>query len=403
MGHLARLLPVARRLRDSGCRVVFAVVNEQAGARRLTPEGFERTRAPQVQVTAGENPPGSAVETGSVLCHSELYLRVAFGRPDLAGQCVRQWLALFDDLRPAALLVDASPLALYAALCLGLHSVAIGHGFEVPPQGDNEPCFKPWEDGAAQRMEAFGHQLREALRRVRQLLPVALAQRAPLSLHDLFAPSATALCTWPELDHFERATPPGGAPAHYVGPIWSEPPDGHILAWPQRPGPKVLCYLNLRDKRHDLLWQALTQAGANVVVLSPGGVPRACEAVRGWGVTVVEEQIRISSMLGECTAVVTHSGMGTVSMALHAGKPLLLLPENVEQGILAWRLSRQGLAVATVRLKDKTKVRERVGSVLDGAPLKLCAQAFARKYSGFTPEMAVSEVVTLLGQAAIGP
>lgn len=419
LGHLARLLPVARRLRELGCRVVFAVAREEAGRRHLAPEGFEWIRAPQVsswlpaqQPDAMTEPTGAAQalvaqvsEMAPVLCHSELYLRVAFGRPEAASLCVRQWLALFERVRADALLVDASALALYAAQCIGLPALALGHGFELPPAGRghegeaSEPCFMPWQDGAAQRMAALGHQLRQALRQLGQLQPGELARRAPMSLAALFAPSAVALCTWPELDHFERAGAPGGTPPRYVGPIWSEPPDGKTLAWPNKPGPKVLGYLNLRDKRHDLLWQALTQAGANVVLLSPAGMPRACEAVRGWGVTVVEESVRLSSLLGEATAVLNHGGMGTVSMALHAGKPLLLLPETVEQGILAWRLSRQGPALATVRLKDKAKMRELVGSMLESADLKARAQAFARPYSDFTPERAVTGVVGLLARA----
>jgi hypothetical protein len=36
----------------------------------------------------------------------------------------------------------------------------------------------------------------------------------------------------------------------YSGPIWSELSEATCVDWPDRLGKKVLCYLNLEDKRH---------------------------------------------------------------------------------------------------------------------------------------------------------
>lgn len=395
LGHLARLLPIAHRLRGLGTRVVFAVARPEFGVDRLAPEGFEWTLGPTLPSPTGE--------TTSVLCHTELYLRMAFGHPEQTSDCVRQWCAVFEALRPHAIVVDASPLAMYAARCLQIPALVLGHGFEIPPQSGRLPCFKPWDAKSEERMLAFDRQLEASLLQLRSLLPVEFFEHAPLSLSTLFDPSSSALCTWPELDHFDRPGAHGGLSPKYVGPIWSEPLKKRELDWPLKFGPKVLCYLNLQDKRHDPLWQALVKAGANVVVISPSGSPRACEAVRGWGIEVVERTVNLSALLCDCDAVVNHGGMGTVSMALHAGKPLLLVPENVEQGILAYRLSMQGLAAATVRLRDKIKVQSVVDAILGNASLKARAEDFAKKYIDFKPEQAVNEVLRLLGMGIANP
>ena len=225
----------------------------------------------------------------------------------------------------------------------------------------------------------------------------ALAQRlgsvkAPRSMAELFPEQACVLCTWAELDHFDRP----GEPA-YVGPVWGDLAQGPQAGFKRAEGegPKVLAYLNLIDKRYDLLWQALTAAGADVLVLSPGGTPWAHEAARGWGVEVVDHPVGLAPLLAQADAVVNHGGMATCSMALLAGKPLLVLPQNAEQGILAHRLARRGLATATVRLRDKANLRQRVTTLLDGSPREPVA-ALAARYSGYTPAAAIDAIVQKL-------
>lgn len=386
LGHLGRLMPVARRLRADGWRVVFAVARPQAASRLVAPAGFEWVPAPVALSVKG----GAAV-----VCHSDLYLRHAFAQPEAAAGVVARWVALLRGVRAEVALVDASPLALYAARCIGLPAVALGHGFEFPLMHTEEPCFTPWAEDAGTRVRAAQAGLRENLQRLAGTLPGEAAARAPLTLGALFEPADSALCTWPELDHFERSAAERAART-CVGPIWSTPAGASAVPWPQRDGPKVLAYLNLVDKRYDLLWQALRRAGANVLVVSPGGNPAACAAARGWGIGVVENPVDLAPLLAPAAAVLTHGGMGTVAMALRAGKPLLLLPQHVEQGILAYRLSAQGLAAATVRLRNKEHLSTLTERLLADAAWQARLSAFAARHATWQPAHAVDAVVNLL-------
>ena len=65
-------------------------------------------------------------------------------------------------------------------------------------------------------------------------------------------------------------------------------------------------------------------------------------------------------------------------MTLHAGKPLLLLPEHWEQVILAWRLQQNGLALATVRHQGAAKLRALVESCYSRALPHHCTRRCAR-------------------------
>lgn len=321
---------------------------------------------------------------------------MGFERVPEARSTIGQWHAQFEMVKPAAVLVDASPLALYAARSAGLPAVVIGHGFEIPPEQEPRPCFMPWIENSAAKTAELEVRLEASLKELAKTMPACHGEKAPTSLKDLFHSDRVALCTWPELDHFDRNAGIASSFSVYTGPIWSEPSDGEALNWPDGSGPKVLCYLNLRDKRYDLVWQALKSHEANVLIISPSGVPKACEAARGWGIKVAERPIQLSPLMKDCDAVVGHGGMGLTSMALHAGKPMLLFPEHMEQTILAYRLGKQGLALGTIRLKVKTGITTKIDQLLNSDTLKQQARKFSFLHSSYHPDNAVQAIFSML-------
>ncbi|MEP6824168.1 MAG: hypothetical protein ABI919_05075 [Ramlibacter sp.] len=379
LGHLARLLPIARSLRDKGAETEFVIPGQGVARSTVECAGFRWSAAPSLALSAGEGP---------AINHADVLLRCAFGLPtDQLHARVLQWQSIFVASAATAAVIDASPLALYAARSMGLNAVALGHGFEIPTTFEPHPCFAPWLAGAAERALRCDEQLAHSIDGLAQLFGT---ETAPRSLNALYAPPGTALCTWPELDHFER---PPGFNTPYIGPIWSDLPGAQPQAFAPRPGPKVLAYLNLVDKRHDLLWQALGKCGANVLVISPSGDARAAEAARGRGIEVVERAVLLAPLLKASDAVVSNGGIGLCSMALQSAKPLLLLPEHVEQGILANRLARQGLAAATIRWGDKANIFQRAETLLGaGTPAPALLELAARR-AAFSPAEAVNQLV----------
>lgn len=321
---------------------------------------------------------------------------MGFERVDQSRSALDHWHVLIEDMKPTAVLVDASPLALYAARSAGIPTMVIGHGFEIPPEQKPRPCFMPWAENSAARATELELRLERSLEELAKTIPVRYRKDAPRSMNDLFDTDGIALCAWPEFDHFDRPAGILNASDVYTGPIWSESPEGEALSWPDGDGPKVLCYLNLRDKRYDLTWQALKLQGANVLVISPSGVPRACEAARGWGIKVVERLVKLDSLLRDSAAIVGNGGMGLTSMALQAGKRILLFPEHMEQAILAYRLSKQGLALATIQNKVKTVVAEKVDQLLNGESSAERVQNFSSRYGDYRPGGAVQKVVVKL-------
>ena len=391
LGHVARLIPVVCALRAKGHAVVVATPDPAAVLLFFESTGVTLVKMPQV---APQQP-----ARHTLLCPADILLQCGFARPADAQACVLQWLALFDRFKPAALLVDASPMAQYAARVAGLRAVVLGHGFELPPPLPGL-SFAPWLEGAQAAIAESEEKLVSALAALGQRLATGPAAVLPVDAGMLLNAPQRALCTWPELDHFERALP---EPA-YVGPIWHALPTAAAVTWPDKPGPKVLCYLTLQDKRHDFLWQALQRQGANVVVISPSGLPWACDAARGWGITVHTCTVALNALLPACDAVVSNGGMGLTSMALHAGKPLMLLPTQLEQALLTYQLLQKGLVISTLRHQHPLQMQTRVDQLLHDAQLKLRAATFAANYAWFKPHMAVGRVAHMLvGNASCLP
>lgn len=383
LGHLGRLLPIAIALRARDMSVVFAVANPAEFAPYVQTLGVTIFQAP----LAAPQPPADNMP----ICPAEVWLRCGFAYPSDAQACVRKWLALFESVQPAALLVDASPMALYAANVAGIKAVAVGHGFELPPP-EAGVCFAPWQEGLVDRVTQSEGALASALGDLARRLQPRSGRALGCAVGEVLGQSIQALCVWPELDHFDRE--PASIP--YLGPIWHALPGSQVAQWPGKPGAKLLCYLTLSNKRYDLLWQALQTHGANVVVVSPGANEWLCQQVRGWGITVCAQHIGLDGMLRECDGVIGHGGLGLTSMALQAGKPLMLLPTQLEQGFLAYQLVRRGLGITTMSLLNKQQMQDRVAQLVQDVGLQTRVVQFSKRYLGFDPAQPVQRIVAAL-------
>jgi UDP:flavonoid glycosyltransferase YjiC (YdhE family) len=125
LGHLARLLPVASRLREEGHEVLVAARDLAAAARVLQFAGIPFVQAPHLtrQHQLPHRPAG----------YSDILRANGWGdRTTLAG-LTEAWINLFGMFRPDIVLADYSPTATFAAHLRHLPYLLVGNGFELPP------------------------------------------------------------------------------------------------------------------------------------------------------------------------------------------------------------------------------------------------------------------------------
>jgi UDP:flavonoid glycosyltransferase YjiC (YdhE family) len=97
----------------------------------------------------------------------------------------------------------------------------------------------------------------------------------------------------------------------------------------------------------------------------------------------------------ECDIAILNSGHNSAAQFLMAGKPLLLLPISLEQGLLMRRLVEQGLAVSAP--PDRPAV---ITAALDGlltnSRFRDAARAFAAKHVSYNPNAAQDAIINCI-------
>ena len=352
LGHLRRVLPLGRALRERGHEVVFAfrdATRLDAAAR----DGFAAWAAPVLRRPPAFDP--APVNAADVLLN--------LGFRDIASLrgVQRAWDTLIDSARPDAVVADYAPNAMLAAARRSLRRATVGSGFALAPMSDPLPAIRP---GGAD--EAALRRADEELRR--SLAQVEGCDGIPLGA--LFRAEVNLLMTYPELD------PLGPRPGDYLGPLACSR-EGLEVQWDGSRSPRVLAYLKLRDPRFRAVLAALQGATAQSIVAAPGMPDDTARECSTGGVRVYGRALRLAPLLEDVDACVGHGGPGFAADALRAGAPLLLLPMHLEQELVARRLVECGVAV--MHLGDASTVGAALAAMLADEPLRERARRFARK------------------------
>jgi len=369
-GHLARLLPVAVALRERGHGVDFVVRDLMGAEKLIAPLGMRVFQAPLWlrKVTHLPDP----------ISYPEMLMR--FGYIDvqaLTGIC-RAWRNLIGLLAPDVVLMDHAPTALLATRGLPIGRINFGDGFCMPPRHQPLPAFRWWlQEDPARVVESE----RLALSQANQVLQ-ALGAPTMTSMGELHACDDSLLCTFEELDHY-----PERGEQNYIGPIFSLD-QGLESPWPTSGGPRVFAYLKPGYRGLEQTLNTLRDSRANVLAHIPGASQQLIQGFSGGNMRIAAEPLRMSQMAFECDLALCHGGAGTTAAMLLAGKPLLLLPMQMEQAMMSQRLARQGMACA-VTFEAIDQLPLLLGKVLDDHTLAQATRAFAQRHRDYRQHMTI--------------
>jgi UDP:flavonoid glycosyltransferase YjiC (YdhE family) len=374
LGHLMRDLPVARRLRESGHEVLFALPDTRAAQQWLTPDGFKFVAIPPTAERGWPKPLASYPE-----------ILAAHGFTDRRAllRLVRAWSALWEPTRPDVVVIDHAPTALLAARAHDIPVVLLGNGFEIPPPVSPLPSIRPWE-----RVSPV--ELLETETRVLDTLNATLARfgRSALArVADLFANSPAVLTTFAELDPYEaRPT------AEYVGPIGSHITTP-VVDWAMTTKPRIFAYLRPFVPGVQALLGALEKCGAHVICAMPGVSPAVRQHFNSQRFQLFSGPVASASLLPRADIVISYGGPATVATALLAGAPLLLVSHTIEQHLCATRVEPLGAGVVMRKERAEQDFADALTALTSDTRYKEAAQRFAKKYSEFTLDRAVDRTV----------
>ena len=369
-GHFSTLLPIARAMRSRGHAVRFFLHEPAVGLDLEGADGLSREGAPFWDAPPNYPDP---------LNFGEILLNFGYHDAGVLKQLIDAWrerLWLSD-----ALIANVAPTAHLAALTLGIPSFEISQGFHIPPAMFPAPPLRDWLPSPRASLEA-------ADTRVLQSINAALAAYgvAPLkSIGDIFA-GRSMLLTYPELDIY-----PGRGPAEYFG----IPDSGEGSARPPWPAgdKRVFMYLYHHYSGLDALAKALHRLDVSTLAFCRGLPADFLEKHNHGNVHFCAEAMAASALLPQADLVICHASHQMTAQALLAGKPLLMLPTQLEQYLIMRRVVRHGSGLGIAPDTPQADFGAALTELLANPGYGEKARAFATRYTAHDRNAALATMI----------
>lgn len=375
LGHLARDVPLARLCRNASHQVVMAVPDLRTAKQVLADEQIPLVQAPGLRPASMKRRPS--------INYADMLLSEGHDDPLTLAGALAGWAGLIELMRPDCLLCDHAPTALLAARMTRVPALIVGSGFHIPPPHAVLPSFMPWQTISEARLRSVED---DWLARVNPVIVRAGAE--PLArLSDLFPPASVLLATFAELDPFGPR--PG---CRYIGPV-SALPIARETSWMTTAGVRVLAYLRPSVPRVEGVLEALEQLDAEVLCVMPG-MPQPWQS-RFRRLRCLEHPVQLGSAMQAADLVICY-GSSTMAQALQVGRPVLVVPQVVEQYLSGLALERAGAGLMLQADRSAPTCKAALLELLGNARYRNAAQDLAQRYASFDVDRAAHEQYTAL-------
>jgi hypothetical protein len=383
-GHLGPFRPIAEALLARGHELTLVV------------RDVERAHAVfgSLAVTVVQAPLCTKTYNGLAeppLNYAEILMRYGYLDPPLLSGLLRSWRGLLDMTQADLLIADHAPTALLAARGRKLALAVTGGAFCVPPPVNPTPNMRHWVNVPAQRLASSDESV---LRVINSVLSSATPRLN--ALNEIFDGAHCFFNGVSELDPFGPRDPSGFL-GLYSGVIGSAMP-----RWPEGRGPQVFAYLN-GDYRHlDTALAALAASGARCLVYLLGGTPAIRHKYEGPNLVFSAELLDTDQAVQAADLCVCHANFGTVLAVLRGGKPLLLLPFDLEKFLTSASLEKLGVGRMVHPEAQPVDISGALAQMFGSAAYSDAAKAFARRHREPPIDTIISSAARRIEALALG-
>lgn len=364
-GHILRQKQIAKAMRSRGHDILHAVKDVTLAQRALGENDFAYVQAPALPFSLRK-------PNQEVASYADILIAGGFAVKSLLLALVGAWQTLFRLYRPDLVLLDYSPSALLAARLCGLPFVMIGTGFEVPPASSPFPCFRP---GANLPSARLAQNEASILKNINEL---CVERKRPMfeSLADCMTSPDALLLTFQQFDHYSNRKQ-----AHYVGPLFSMD-TGTETSWTGKFGKKVFVYIRPNSELIPIL-ECLSAMEADVICVVTNIHPDVQAKYQAPTFQIFNAPVKLAGLIEDCGLMVAHNGHGLLSACALHGIPVLGIPTQIEQLLLAGCIDRTGIGLNVSLSEIHKKLKPALLDLLGNARFNESSAALAAQYADY--------------------
>jgi len=330
LGHLTRLLPVARRLHDQGHDITLAVPHPPA-AKPVLEKNFPDAEGPfRLKVVAGvqwripTDDPEMRRKPTHVL--ADVLQLFNYAEPNLLEKQTRAWKKIVDEVDPDLIVADFAP-TLRLAYWGHAPFAMTGNGYTVPPANRMLPPIKPWQEQLYPFSRRHEAGVLMGMNQVRQNMggpPVDY-------VGDMLNGDQSFICTINEFDPYRPHRDQDTLVPFNVPQIDQSP------TVEERGGDKAPIFVYLPHNHPQLkdVLHLISRINVPAHVYVSGAPAEKVANVCGRNVAVHRKPMNFKDELWKFRGIVHHAGLATAYAAIKAGTPQLLLPVHLEHAITA--------------------------------------------------------------------
>jgi UDP:flavonoid glycosyltransferase YjiC (YdhE family) len=169
--------------------------------------------------------------------------------------------------------------------------------------------------------------------------------------------------------------------------------EGTEPRWPEGEGKKLFVYIKPNSPAFRPLFAVLEKADFRTLWFAPGISPDLTARLTSPSLGIVREPIDISAVAKSAYAAILHGGHGTTAAMLLGGVPLLMLPEHIEQLLLARNVAALGAGTALNANSMTPELARTLEQPIRHARFRAAASAFAAKYKSLDQERREREII----------
>lgn len=380
LGHITSFLPLVKGLKESGFEPVM-MLRDISHMEKFYGD---------IDVPYFQAPVWQALPSKTLPHHNftDTLFHVGYLEFEAIHSLVKGWVNQLSLLKPDLMILDYSPSALIACRILRIPCIVFGNCFAIPPRQSPMPAYRSWQVPSSDVTLHMETSERRCVSKINQVLEY---HQAPLIHHvyEIMDVSHTFITTDKQLDIYPRQSADN---VEYLGAMTTDSIGLSHIPWPDPHLPKCFAYLKSSYEFIDHVLAACQQAQVQFVIYSPDLSAEKKQRYQSNHIVFTHQPCQISAVREQCDFAMIHGG-NLLDKFLEAGKPVLLLPMQMEHLMMAHNACKQGVGCYFNAEHSPQALVPMIQKISRQPDYKIAAATMAKQMTNYSQQQQVNRVI----------